>query len=178
MSTKKNNKIRNYFTLTKKEKEVDLDELIFINPMNSPLRNKLLYSMIKYFQKEAKRILISGKGYGSFWFNLRIILDDFHRNNLRLAMDSKNNVYGLIMGDYKFNHSNTITILMVLPPYRRKGVGKYMVESWHRMQINEAIDPFSGLIKLETLLESKGFWIKMGYKEVRPGSLDMVKKIL
>ena len=32
MSTKKSNKIQNYFTLTKKEKEVDLDELIFINP--------------------------------------------------------------------------------------------------------------------------------------------------
>lgn len=176
MSTKKSNKIRNYFTLTKKEKEVDLDELIFINPMNSPLRNKLLYSTIKYFQKEAKRILISGKDDVSFWFNLRIILDDFHRNNLILAMDSKNNVYGLIMGDYRFQ-LNTITILMVLPPYRRKGVGKYMVESWHRMQINEAKECFDGLISLESLPESKAFWMKMGYKEVRPGSLDMVKKI-
>ena len=177
MSTKKSNKIQNYFTLTKKKKEVDLDELIFINPMNSPLRNKLLYSMIKYFQKEVKRILISGKDDVSFWFNLRIIIDDFYRGNLRLAMDSKNNVYGLIMGDYKFSHSNSITILMILPPYRGKGVGKYMVESWHRMQINEAKECFDGLISLESLPESKAFWIKMGYKEVRPGSLDMVKKI-
>lgn len=177
MSTKKNNKIRNYFTLSKREKEVDLDELIFINPVDSPLKTELLYSMIKYFQKEAKRILISGKGDCSFWFNLRIILDGFYRNNLRLAMDSKNNVYGLIMGDYRFQ-LNTISILMVLPPYRGKGVGKYIVECWHRMKINEAIDPFSGLIRLESLPESKGFWMKMGYKEVRPGSLDMVKKIL
>lgn len=169
--------MQNYFTLSKRDKNVNLDELIFINPLNSPLKSKLLYSMIKYFQKEVKRILISGRDDVSFWFNLRIILDDFYRGKLRLAMDSKNNVYGFIMGDYGFKYDNNIAILLVLPPYRGKGVGKYMVESWHKMQINEAVEPFNGLITIESLPESKGFWMKLGYKEIEPGSLDMVKKI-
>lgn len=169
--------MQNYFTLSKRDKNVNLDELIFINPMNSPLKSKLLYSMIKYFQKEVKRILISGKDDVSFWFNLGIIIDYFYRGKLRFAMDSKNNVYGLIMGDYGFKYDNNIAILMILPPYRGKGVGKYMVESWHKMQINEAKEFFDGTISIESLPESKDFWVKMGYRETEPGSLYMVKKI-
>ncbi len=123
------------------------------------------FDIIEYLQNDIKT---KGIKADSFWHNLDVILDA-RRDGTLVVITVDGKLVGYIAYSYEYMRESEIDILEILPPYRRKGYGRKLVE-WVENDLNtkwsnECNGRSGCIIDFEALSGSEEFWLAMGYCE-------------
>lgn len=132
---------------------------------------RLVWRVINYLQRDVvlKGVLKHKDGLpdsklGSFWYNMDDFMPAARQNRLYVVLDSCCRLIAYFIVRYSLEydgHEGTlpIDVFEVLPRYRKKGVGSFIV-SWLEDKASTA--GFDSL-KVLPANESETFWIKKGF---------------
>jgi GNAT superfamily N-acetyltransferase len=173
--TRKQSQAFKHFAHTK---TVILSDLSLVKCTESPIKNRLKYSLVNYLQNKIERAMLKNEDCDSLWFNFDRILEGWKHGDVYIALDSKNNGYGyLLMGAML---RPVIDYIEVLPVYRGQGVGRFMVTNWEQscfLRAKKCEDFSSCIVTVYPLPNTEAFWLKLGYtKDV--DEQQMTKRIL
>jgi len=131
------------------------------------LSRRHVWRVIDYLQRDALKrgVLQKGPVFGSFWNNISRITDAAARDQLYVALNSRNHIVGyMVVGrDLESNYRESgmlpLHIFEVLPRFRNKGNGKKIVE----LLKETAVATGYSSIEVGPANNSTGFWNKMGF---------------
>ena len=152
------------YIITRTVVVVVMMELHFVNAQDQP---KQKWRVVDYLQKDAKRknVLRSSTRFFSFWHNLGTVVDV--PRDLYVALDTRNRLVGyMVVNRLTYNRKGDkvkLSILEVLPTYRRKGAGTAMVN----FIVDTAREEEQSSVSLLAANNSNIFWEKMGFQVVK-----------
>lgn len=133
--------------------------------------SRLVWRIINYLQRDAasKGALkvnadFEGSGISSFWYNLDEFMPAFREKRLYVVLDARHHLIAYFIARWSLEDDGRegtlpIDIFEVLPKYRKRGVGSFMV-SWLK---DKACTAGFRSLKVLPANDSDAFWNKQGF---------------